>query len=107
MIKAQTPMLVRIAGPRATPIAILIWVVGLLVAVAWAAPLVWMVSTSVKPPSQVMTRNIEWLPREVTLENYAKVLQKPVLRWLANSVIVSISATVASLLTGAMAGYAL
>ena len=106
-MKAQAPMLVRIAGPRATPIAIVIWVVGLLVAAAWAAPLVWMVSTSVKPSNQVMTKNIEWLPREVTLDNYRKVLQKPVVRWLANSVVVSVSATVTSLLTGSMAGYAL
>src|SRR5215813_10443183 len=103
------PRLARgtLLGPRTTPVAALIWALGLLVAVAWAAPLVWMVSTSVKPPSQVMTRNIEWLPREVTLANYQKVLEKPVMRWLANSTIVSVSATVASLLTGSMAGYAL
>src|SRR5215813_1034613 len=94
-------------GPRTTPIAALIWALGLLVAVAWAAPLFWMVSTSFKPSSQVMTKNIEWLPREVTLDNYKKVLEKPVLRWLANSVVVSVTATAASLLTGSMAGYAL
>jgi multiple sugar transport system permease protein len=94
-------------GPRTTPFAALIWALGLLVAVAWAAPLVWMVSTSVKPSSQVMTKNIEWLPREVTLDNYKRVLEKPVLRWLANSIVVSVSATAASLLTGSMAGYAL
>lgn len=99
--------LTDIAKRRMNPVALFIWAIGLLVAVAWAAPLVWMLSTSVKPPSQVMTRNIEWLPREVTMDNYRKVLEKPVLRWLANSVIVSISATLASLLTGSMAGYAL
>jgi multiple sugar transport system permease protein len=54
-----------------------------------------------------MTRNIEWLPREVTLDNYRKVLQKPVTRWLVNSSVVAVSATVASLATGSMAGYAL
>ena len=94
-------------GPRTTPLAALIWALGLLVAVAWAAPLVWMVSTSVKPPSQVMTKNIEWLPREITLDNYKRVLEKPVVRWLVNSCVVAVSATVASLLTGSMAGYAL
>ncbi|MCC6179225.1 MAG: carbohydrate ABC transporter permease [Chloroflexi bacterium] len=94
-------------GRRTNPIAILIWAVGLVVAVAWAAPLVWMVSTSVKPPGEVMTKNIEWLPRTVTLDNYRKVLEKPVLRWLINSVIVAVSATVTSVLTGSMAGYAL
>jgi ABC-type glycerol-3-phosphate transport system permease component len=99
--------LATIVGRRPTTISTLVWAVGLLVAVAWAAPLVWMVSTSVKPPSQVMTKNIEWLPREVTFDNYRKVLEKPVTRWLLNSSIVAVSATVASLLTGSMAGYAL
>ena len=96
-----------VVGRRPSPITALIWALGLFVAVAWAAPLVWMVSTSVKPPSQVMTKNIEWLPREVTFDNYRKVLEKPVVRWLVNSSIVAVSATVASLLTGSMAGYAL
>jgi multiple sugar transport system permease protein len=98
----------RAALPRRlSPISALVWAVGLLMAVAWAAPMVWMVSTSVKPANEVMTRNIEWLPRHVTTDNYARVLQKPVLRWLVNSIIVACSATVASLLTGSMAGYAL
>jgi len=107
MIRVQAPALATIARGRVTPVAVLIWAVGLLVAVAWASPLVWMVSTSVKPPSQVMTRNIEWLPREVTFDNYRKVLEKPVLRWLVNSSVVAVSATVTSLMTGSMAGYAL
>jgi multiple sugar transport system permease protein len=84
-----------------------IWGLGMLMAVAWAAPLVWMVSTSFKPANQVMTRNIEWLPRTVTLDNYRKVLEKPVTRWLVNSIVVSIGATAIALLTGSMAGYAL
>jgi multiple sugar transport system permease protein len=84
-----------------------LWGFGMLMAVAWAAPLVWMVSTSFKPANQVMTRNIEWLPRTVTLDNYRKVLEKPVVRWMVNSIVVSIGATAIALLTGSMAGYAL
>lgn len=95
------------AHRRPGGLAIAVWALGLVVAVCWAAPLVWMVSTSVKPPGDVMTRHIEWLPRRVTLENYEKVLEKPVLRWFANSTVVAVSATLASLLTGSMAGYAL
>ena len=86
---------------------VLMWIVGAVVAVAWAAPFVWMISTSLKPVGEVMTRQVEWLPRHVTLDNYAKVLEKPVLRWLLNSLLVSFVSTGVSLLTGAMAGYAL
>ncbi len=84
-----------------------LWAAGMAAAVAWALPLVWMVSTSVKPPGQVMTRTVEWLPRTVTAENYIKVLQKPVAHWLLNSTIVTAASTAISLTTGAMAGYAL
>jgi len=89
------------------PAGWLLWLVGMAAAVAWAMPLVWMVSTSVKPPNQVLTRTVEWLPRVLTLQNYAKVMEKPVLHWLLNSVIMTAGSTLISLGTGAMAGYAL
>ena len=92
---------------RFRPFFALIWAGGMAAAVAWALPLVWMLSTSVKPPAQVLTRTVEWLPRAVTFENYAKVLQKPVAHWLLNSTIVTAGSTAISLATGAMAGYAL
>lgn len=83
------------------------WAAGMAFALAWALPLVWMVSTSVKPPGQVLTRTVEWLPRTVTMQNYAKVMEKPVVHWLLNSTIVTVASTFISLGTGAMAGYAL
>ena len=73
----------------------------------WAAPFVWMVSTSFKPISQVMTLEVEWLPREVTLDNYRKVLEYPIATWAMNSLIVAAVATALCVLFGAMAGYAL
>ena len=85
----------------------MLWVAGMAAAVAWALPLVWMVSTSIKPPGQVLTPTVEWLPRTVTIENYVKVMQKPVVHWLINSTIVTAASTAVSLTTGAMAGYAL
>jgi len=95
------------APRRFRPFSALIWAAGIAAAVAWALPLVWMLSTSVKPPGQVLTRTVEWLPRTVTFDNYAKVLQKPVAHWLLNSTIVTAGSTAISLTTGAMAGYAL
>ena len=65
----------RLGRPRP---AVLIWVGGMLLAVAWAVPLLWMLSTSLKLPGEVLTSSVEWLPRTVTLGNYAKVFQRPV-----------------------------
>lgn len=84
-----------------------IWALGLLVVALWAAPFVWMVSTSFKPPDEVMTRAIEWLPRTVILDNYRKVFEYPVWRWAFNSVVVATVGTAACVLFGAMAGYGL
>jgi multiple sugar transport system permease protein len=84
-----------------------IWLAGLFAAALCSAPFIWMVSTSLKPASQVMTKDIEWIPRTVVLENYAKVFQYPVVRWAFNSIIVSASATALCVVFGAMAGYAL
>jgi multiple sugar transport system permease protein len=84
-----------------------LWLAGLIIAVMWIAPFVWMVSTSLKPPKEVMTKEIQWLPRTVVLDNYKKVFEYPVLRWAWNSLVVASTATALGVLFGAMAGYAL
>lgn len=84
-----------------------IWLGGMAVAAVWAAPFVWMVSTSFKLPSEVLTESIEWIPRPFTLQNYVKVFEFPVLRWLLNSVIQATASTALCVFFGAMAGFAL
>jgi len=85
-----------------------LWLFGLAFAIIWVMPFVWMVSTSFKYPSDVMSVDIEWLPRRVTLENYGKMFSTyPVIRWALNSVLVVTVSTALCVLSGAMAGYAL
>ena len=104
-------MLERLRGAlearRMEPIDVPIWLIGMGIAVLWALPFVWMVSTSFKFPEDVMTADIEWLPHRVTLANYAKVFEYPVLRWGLNSIIQATASTGLCVLFGAMAGYAL
>ena len=88
------------------PADYLVWLLGLAVALAWAAPFVWMVSTSFKYPEDVMTKGIEWLPHRVTLNNYIKVFEYPVLRWAFNSVVQASISTSLCVFFGALAGYA-
>jgi multiple sugar transport system permease protein len=84
-----------------------IWLLGMGVAILWAMPFVWMVSTSFKYPQDVMTAGIEWFPHRVTFDNYLKVFDYPVVRWGINSVIQASLSTALCVLAGAMAGYAL
>ncbi len=95
------------ANRRLRPATLPVWLLGMAMVLLWAMPFVWMVSTSLKPPAQVMTEIVEWLPREVTFDNYRKVLEYPIGRWALNSLLVAGIATGLCVLFGSMAGYAL
>jgi multiple sugar transport system permease protein len=97
----------RLERRRMETLDLSIWLIGTLIALAWAAPFVWMVSTSLKFPADVMTQEIEWLPRRVTVDNYVKVFEYPVVRWGFNSLVQAVTSTTLCVLFGAMAGYAL
>lgn len=83
------------------------WLLGMALALVWAMPFFWMISTSLKRPEDVMTPQIEWLPRAVTFDNYLKVFEFPILRWAFNSFVQAGVSTALCVFFGAMAGYAL
>jgi ABC-type glycerol-3-phosphate transport system permease component len=85
----------------------LTWALGMILAVLWVLPVVWTLSTSFKPSSQVMSLQVQWIPLTPTLENYVVVFGHPVVRWFINSVVAGVGSTAASLAAGALAGYAL
>ncbi|MFO1039561.1 MAG: carbohydrate ABC transporter permease [Geminicoccaceae bacterium] len=104
---AEAGLSKRIPGTRLAVRDVPLWAAGMIAALLWAAPFIWMVSTSFKPSNQVMTKDIEWIPREVTLANYEKVFDYPILTWAMNSLIQATVSTFCCVLFGAMAGYAL
>lgn len=76
--------------------------------VVMLAPIVWMLSTSFKPETEISTIAIRWIPRTFTLDNYVRVFERfNILRWSLNSLIVSGAATLLVLLLDSLAGYAL
>jgi len=86
-----------------------VWYILLVLVIVFTlAPIVWMISTSLKPESDIVTIDIQWIPKRVTLENYINVLtQFDILRWMFNSLFVSTMATLLALLLSSLAGYAL
>ncbi len=71
-------------------------------------PSYWMVTGSFKNMKVSLQIPPEWFPLSPTLNNYATLLQNyPVLRWLFNSVLVSVLTAVLVVLLSAMAAYAL
>lgn len=72
------------------------------------APIGWMLSTSFKPESQIVTAEIHWIPQTFTLDNYHYVFERfNILRWTFNSLVVATVATLQVLLLDSLAGYAL
>ena len=69
-------------------------------------PFIWMLSTSLKLPENVITKDIIWFPEEITFGNYIRMLEFPIIRWFLNSGIQAICATTLTVISGAMAGYA-
>lgn len=101
----------RPAGPRGAWLArrIAIYALLVLIALIFLMPLFWMLSTSLKPKSQWFSREIAWIPRTITFDNYARILANPTTpigRWFLNSVVIGVLATVLTLVVDALAAYA-
>ena len=95
------------AGPIPRPAAVV--VNGLLVGAAAIAlfPLLWMVSVSFMSPGEASSYPPPLVPRQPTLANYRELFAHAGMgRYLANSLLLAIAATLLSLVFNVMAGYA-
>ncbi|HEX7066390.1 MAG TPA: carbohydrate ABC transporter permease, partial [Bacillales bacterium] len=91
---------------------ILLILLASVIAVFFLAPLVWMVSTSLKSDTEAIVGGLQWLPKHFTFENYKymflhKGLDVPVMRWVFNSLFVGLAGTLIIVSIDAMAAYAL
>ncbi len=71
------------------------------------APLVWMVSTSLKVDAQIAAYPPIWLPNPIAWENYPKAWEAlPTFRFYANSLTIAILAIVGDVFSCSLAAYA-
>ncbi len=71
-------------------------------------PAVWILLTSLKSETELVRKPITYWPHGPTLQNYLQAFtDQPLLRYLGNSVMVALVATVFSLLVSACAAYAI
>jgi multiple sugar transport system permease protein len=81
-----------------------------LLALLFLAPLLWMVTTSLKSTAEVSKADLTFLPETPTTEGYEKILgapQTPVGQWFLNSMIAATAQTLLVLVVATMAAYAL
>ncbi|MGO4174133.1 carbohydrate ABC transporter permease [Bosea sp. TAF32] len=68
-------------------------------------PVYWMIVTSLRPENAIFETSL-W-PSELSLANYAAALDAiPIVRMLANTLVISVAVTVIQLFTGLLAAYA-
>ncbi|MEI6873873.1 MAG: carbohydrate ABC transporter permease, partial [Spirochaetota bacterium] len=94
-------------GRFPTGASIIWWLLGIVLGLLWIFPFYWMVVTSLKPESYILS-SMSLVPERFTLEHYVTVFTKaPLLRWIFNSVFVSVAVTLLRLAISSTAGYAL
>jgi multiple sugar transport system permease protein len=90
------------------------FVTALFLAILWALPIAWMLVTSLKPESQIVTIPIRWFPERLsdfTVQNYINVLAIPrgvdLIRSFLNSLMVATIGTASVVVVDTLAAYAL
>lgn len=78
-------------------------------AILFLLPLVWMISTSLKPKSQIFAYPLVWIPNPPQWANYSKALNNPsfkFLLFLQNSLYYALLSTIGVVLSSALVAYA-
>lgn len=96
----------RGARPRWTFGSAAVAVAATLLAIVWLIPLLWALSTSLKPEAETTRIPITLFPSEVTIGAYDSVLANgDIVRWFLNSTVVSALVTLLTLTVCVLAAY--
>jgi multiple sugar transport system permease protein len=76
-------------------------------ALLWVAPLLWALSTALRPEHETVSTAFHWLPQTWTLQAFIKVLSSGnLVRWFFNSALVALLVTVLTVGVSLAAAYA-
>ncbi len=92
---------------RFRPLVVLRYAVLIGLAIVFVAPLAYMVTASVQPLERMFRYPPQWIPVDPTLANFAGFLtaDRPIGRWIFNSVYVSVTVTVLQLFFNSLVAY--
>ncbi len=84
-----------------------IYLILILFGLTMIFPFLWMLSTSLKDPTQIFTAEFQLWPQPIVWHNYVEAWQAiPFGRFYLNSILVALCVTVGQVLTSSMAAYA-
>lgn len=86
-----------------------VWTLAVvLISLTTVMPLIWTLSTSLKPEGEILSSYLQLLPETPTLANYVALFTDgPFGRYLTNSAIIALGGVATNLFFGGLAGYAL
>lgn len=111
--RAESSSVEESTGPRRqrvlTPSLVAVYVLLIVLAAIWIVPVIFSVFTSFKSVQDFAMNAFRFLPARWVTTNYVTILQSaasyPVLSWLKNSLIISVSNAVLSVVIVALAGF--
>ncbi len=95
------------ARRRRRVVSLLTYAAAIAVGLFAVFPLFWMVLTSVKPQSEIITPEPVWWPSSFEFDRYPRVLGAGFTTYLTNSLLIAVGTTVLGLVVATFAGYAL
>ena len=94
--------------PRRLTSTTLTYVVLIVFAVIAVFPVTRIITISLRPGDRLLSTSLDFIPDDASLQNYQTLLlETPFLRWVLNSVLVSLVVTVTGVALASTAGYAL
>ncbi|WP_188455838.1 carbohydrate ABC transporter permease [Virgibacillus oceani] len=82
--------------------------VGIIIALLFLIPIIWMLFVSLKPDGYSTTNPLDWFMPPYTFENYTNIIEDTlILRWVWNSLIVGVITTILTLIITALAAFAI
>lgn len=98
------PERTRTRPKRRSPLKLLLWLALLAATAVFVYPLIWLVSASFKPQSEVFDNRL--IPQSPTLQNYVDIWNAaPLALWMGNTVLVTVLAAVAVTLSSSMVAW--
>lgn len=82
--------------------------IGVIIAILFVAPIIWMLFVSIKPDGFTTTQPLDWFLPPFTFSNYTYLIfDSLILRWTLNSFIIALITTILTLILTSLAAFAL
>lgn len=102
---------IRVRRPRSarSRLGTVLWYAAVIVlSIITIAPLVWTLSTSLKPATEILAGALNLIPSNPTIDNYLAVFDDvPFARYFVNSLILGAGGAITNVFFGSLGGYAL